>query len=129
MNKIMEIEKSFMKKNIPDFKTGDTVKVSVTIKEGDKTRLQAFEGIIIAKKGMGLKQTFTVRKISYGEGVERIFQTHSPSIESIAVIKKGKVNKARLYYLRKKIGKGTRIQEEMVFDKKEDASLGEESVS
>ena len=124
MSKIKELEKEFMKKSVPDFGIGDTVKVFVKIKEGDKTRLQAFEGIVIAKKGSGMRETFTVRRISYGEGVERVFQLHSPLLDSISVVKKGKVKRAKLYYLRKKIGKGTKIEEA-----REDASLGEKSVS
>ncbi len=122
-SKIRELEKEFAKKNMPDFKAGDTVKVFVKIKEGDKTRLQAFEGIVIARKGSGSRETFTVRRISYGEGAERVFQLHSPSIDSVAIVKKGKVRRSRLYYLRKKIGKRTKIEEEQTLDKKEDAPL------
>lgn len=129
MNKINELELGFMKKDIPDFKVGDTVKVFVKIKEGDKMRLQGFEGTVISKKGSGLKATFAVRRISYGEGVERVFQLHSPLIDSISVLRKGKVKRAKLYYLRKKVGKKTKIEEERVFDKEENASLGEESIS
>lgn len=121
--KIRELEKEFAKKNIPDFKSGDTVKVFVKIKEGDKIRLQAFEGIVIARKGSSLRETFTVRRISYGEGVERIFQLHSPSIDSVVIVKKGVVRRSKLYYLRKKVGKRTKIEEEQSFDKKEDAPL------
>ncbi len=113
MNKISEIEKELMKKDIPDFNVGDTVKVFVKIKEGDKIRLQVFEGIVIARKGAGIRESFTVRRISYGEGVERLFQLHSPLIDSIAVVKKGRVKRAKLYYLRKKIGRETRVEEEM----------------
>jgi len=122
-SKIRELEKEFAKKNMPDFKAGDTVKVFVKIKEGDKTRLQAFEGIVIARKGSGSRETFTVRRISYGEGAERVFQLHSPSIDSVAIVKKGKVRRSRLYYLRKKIAKRTKIEEEQTLDKKEDAPL------
>lgn len=124
MNIIKELEKEFMKKDVPKFNVGDTVKVFVKIKEGDKTRLQAFEGIVIAKRGSSIRETFTVRRISYGEGVERIFQLHSPLLESILVVKRGKVRRAKLYYLRKKIGKGAKIEEA-----REDASLGKKSVS
>ena len=127
-NIIAELEKDLMKKDIPDFKVGDTVKVSVKIKEGDKTRLQAFEGIVIARKGSSIRETFTVRHISYGEGVERVFQLHSPLIDSIETVKKGKVKRAKLYYLRKKIGKSTKIEEKLD-DKKEDVSLGEAGIS
>ncbi|MFC1666607.1 50S ribosomal protein L19 [Candidatus Omnitrophota bacterium] len=129
MKEILEIEAGFMKKDIPSFKVGDTVKVFVKIKEGDKTRLQAFEGIVIAKKGSGVRESFTVRRISYGEGVERVFQLHAPSIDSVVVAKKGKVKRSKLYYLRGKIGKDTKVEEERTFDKKEDASLGKKGVS
>jgi len=112
MKKLSELETDFMKKEKPDFKVGDTVRIFMRIKEADKTRLQAFEGLCIAKRGSGIKETFTVRRISYGEGVERIFQLHSPLIESIKVIKRGKVKRAKLYYLRKKIGKHTKVEEE-----------------
>ena len=130
MDIIRELEKSFMKKEITDFKVGDTVRVAVKIKEGDKTRSQAFEGIVIARKGSGIKETFAVRHISFGEGVERVFQVHSPQIDSIKVIKRGKVKRARLYYLRKRIGKHTSVEEEREVAKSEtDAGLGEKSAS
>ncbi|MEK6732127.1 MAG: 50S ribosomal protein L19 [Candidatus Omnitrophota bacterium] len=130
MDIIREIEKDFMKKEIADFKVGDTIRVAVRIKEGDKTRLQGYEGIVIARKSSGLKETFTVRHISFGEGVERVFQAHSPHIDSIKVIKKGKVKRARLYYLRKRVGKHTSVEEERDVSKKEtDAVVGENSVS
>mgnify|MGYP003394569487 CR=1 FL=1 len=130
MDIIRELEKDFMKKEIPDFKVGDTVKVAVKIKEGDKTRSQAFEGIVIARKGSGIKETFTVRHISFGEGVERVFQVHSPQIDSVKVIKKGKVKRARLYYLRKRIGKHTTVEEEReVVKNQADVVLGKEGVS
>jgi large subunit ribosomal protein L19 len=128
MNKISELENEFMKKEIQDFSVGDTVKVFIKIQEGDKTRLQAFEGICIVRKGSGIRETFTVRRISYGEGVERMFQLHSPSLDSISVEKKGKVKRSKLYYLRKKIGRETKI-EEMQAPEKEDASLGEKGIS
>ena len=130
MNIIRELEKDFMKKEITDFKVGDTVRVAVRIKEGDKTRAQAFEGIVIARKGSGIKETFTVRHISFGEGVERSFQVHSPHIDSIKVVKKGKVKRARLYYLRKRIGKHTTVEEEREVAKdRTNAGVGTESVS
>ena len=130
MNIIRELEKDFMKKEITVFKVGDTVRVAVRIKEGDKTRSQAFEGIVIARKGSGIKETFTVRHISFGEGVERVFHMHSPHIDSIKVVKKGKVNRARLYYLRKRIGKHTTVEEEREVAKNPaDVVLGTESVS
>lgn len=130
MDIIRELEKDFMKKEITDFKVGDTVKVAVKIKEGDKTRSQVFEGIVIARKGSGTKEAFTVRHISFGEGVERVFQMHSPLIDSIKVIKKGKVKRARLYYLRKRIGKHTTVEEEReVVKSQPDAGMGKESIS
>lgn len=130
MDIIREIEKDFMKKEITDFKVGDTVSVAVKIKEGDKTRSQAFEGIVIARKGSGVKETFTVRHISFGEGVERVFQIHSPQIDSVKVVKKGKVNRARLYYLRKRVGKHTSVKEEREPAKNQAVTgMGAESVS
>lgn len=113
MNKIEIVEKAFLKKDMPKFNVGDTVKVYVKIKEEDKTRLQAFEGIVIRIRGTGLKKTFTVRRISYGEGVERTFPVDSPSVERIELAKKGKVKRARIYYLRDKVGKKTRVEEEL----------------
>ena len=110
MNKLSELEAGFMKKNIPSFKVGDTVKVFVKIKEGDKTRLQGFEGIVVARKGADVRESFTVRRISYGEGVERVFQLHSPLIDSISVSKRGKVKRAKLYYIRTAKGKGARLK-------------------
>ena len=129
MNKISELEKEFMKKDVPSFKPGDTLKVFIKIKEGEKTRLQAFEGVCIAKKGSSSRETFTLRRVSYGEGLERVFQLHSPSVDSIEVVKKGRVRRAKLYYLKKKVGKHTKIEEDRGFDKKEDASLGKKGVS
>lgn len=115
MDIIKEIESSQMKKEIPDFKPGDTVRVYSKIQEEGKTRIQAFEGTVIGMKGSGLRRSFTVRRISYGEGVEKTFPIHSPSIDSIKVVKKGKVRRAKLYYLRKKIGKKTKIEGEDIF--------------
>lgn len=112
MDKIKIVESEFMKKQIPGFNIGDVIRVYIKIKEEDKTRTQAFEGIVIARKGSGLRETFTVRRISYGEGVERLFQLHSPLLEKIEVVKFGKVRRAKLYYLRKKIGKDTKVEEE-----------------
>jgi large subunit ribosomal protein L19 len=129
MNKIIELEKDLMRKDIPKFNVGDTLKVFVKIQEGDKTRLQGFEGICIARKGSGMKESFTVRRISYGEGIERVFQLHSPSIDSVEVVKRGKAKRAKLYYLKKKVGRETKIEEEQVSDKKQDASVGEDGVS
>jgi len=99
------------KRELPDFTHGDTVKVWVKIREGDKERLQAYEGVVIARSGGGITESFTVRKISYGEGVERVFPLHSPNIASVEVIKRGKVRRAKLYYLRDRRGKSARIFE------------------
>ena len=96
---------------IPDFAPGDTIVVNVKVTEGERTRVQAYEGVCIARKGGGLHESFTVRKISYGEGVERVFPIHSPMIESIKVVRRGKVRRAKLYYLRARRGKSARIAE------------------
>jgi large subunit ribosomal protein L19 len=104
---------SYLKKDIPQFNVGDTVDVLVRIIEEGKARAQTFEGIVIAKKGAGLRETFTVRKVSYGEGVERVFPLHSPSIEKIALVKKGDVRRAKLYYLKRKVGKATKVEEKI----------------
>jgi large subunit ribosomal protein L19 len=98
-------------KTIPEFQPGDTVQVNVKVKEGERSRVQAYEGVCIARNGGGFDQFFTVRKISYGEGVERVFPLYSPSIDSIKVIRKGKVRRAKLYYLRDRRGKSARIAE------------------
>lgn len=114
MNKFIKlVEASHLRKDIPEFNVGDTVDVLVKIVEEGKTRAQAFEGIVIARKGSSLGETFTVRKVSYGEGVERVFPLHSPSIEKIEVVKKGDVKRAKLYYLKKKIGKETKVEEKI----------------
>ncbi len=101
-------------KTIPDFQPGDTVQVNVKVKEGDRTRVQAYEGVCIARNGGGFQESFTVRKISYGEGVERVFPLYSPIIESIKLVRRGKVRRAKLYYLRDRRGKSARIAERMV---------------
>jgi large subunit ribosomal protein L19 len=110
---IQELENEQIRSDIADFDPGDTVVVQVKVKEGDRERLQAFEGIVIAKRSRGLNSAFTVRKISHGEGVERVFQTHSPSIASVEVKRKGKVRRAKLYYLRGRTGKSARIKEKL----------------
>ena len=113
-NIIQAIEKEQMKgKNIPDFRTGDTVVVKVKVIEGNRRRLQAFEGAVIAKRKRGLNSAFTVRKISHGEGVERVFQTYSPQIDSITIKRRGKVRGAKIYYLRNRSGKKARIKEKV----------------
>jgi large subunit ribosomal protein L19 len=111
MNKIDAIELAQMKKNIPPFKPGDTVKVQVKIVEGDKSRIQAFQGVVIVRQNGGIRESFTVRKISNGVGVERSFPLHSPTVEAIEVITRGQVRRAKLYYLRKLRGKAARIKE------------------
>jgi large subunit ribosomal protein L19 len=114
MSKIIEeFEAAQLKKDIPDFAPGDTVVVRVRVKEGNRERLQAYEGVVIAKKNRGLNSAFTVRKISHGEGVERVFQTHSPSIADIMVKRRGDVRRAKLYYLRERSGKSARIKEKI----------------
>lgn len=111
MDKLKLVEQEFTKKELPPFNVGDTVKVLTKIPEGDKFRLHPFEGVVIAKKGSGVNEGFTVRRVSYGEGIERVFVLHSPTIEKIQVLKRGKVVRAKLYYLREKIGKSaTKIQ-------------------
>jgi large subunit ribosomal protein L19 len=124
MNVIDKIEKDQMEKisaerSLPEFGAGDTLKVDVKIVEGDKERVQAFEGLCIARSGGGLNESFTVRKISYGEGVERIFPIFSPKIAGITVLKRGKVRRAKLYYLRDRRGKSARIVENIQVSKKE----------
>ena len=114
MSKIIEaIEQEQMSKEIPEFSPGDTVVVQVKVKEGTRERLQAFEGIVIAKRNRGLKSSFTVRKMSHGEGVERVFQTYSPTVDSIQVKRRGDVRRAKLYYLRGRTGKAARIKEKI----------------
>jgi large subunit ribosomal protein L19 len=98
-------------KTIPDFRPGDTVVVNVKVKEGERSRVQAYEGVVISRQGGGLNESFTVRKISYGEGVERVFPVHAPLIDSIKVVRRGKVRRAKLYYLRDRRGKSARIAE------------------
>ncbi len=111
---VQAVEAEQMTREIPDFSPGDTVVVQVKVKEGNRERLQAFEGVVIAKRNRGLNSSFTVRKISHGEGVERVFQTYSPAIESIQVKRRGDVRRAKLYYLRGRTGKAARIKEKVV---------------
>lgn len=110
---IRSVEAEYLKKDLPDFKPGDTVKVQVRVIEGDKERLQAFQGVVLQRKGQGLSSTFTVRKISGGIGVERIFPLHSPNIAKITVVRKGMVRRAKLFYLRKLTGKAAKVQEKL----------------
>lgn len=113
MNLIDQIESEQFRSDIPDFSAGDTVIVQVKVREGDRERLQAFEGIVIAKKNRGIGSAFTVRKISHNVGVERVFQTHSKMIDSVEVKRRGKVRQAKLYYLRELSGKKARIKEKL----------------
>jgi len=113
MSNIIEQLETEQLKQIPDFGAGDTVVVQVKVKEGDRERIQAFEGIVIAKRNRGLNSAFTVRKISHGTGVERVFQTHSPIISEIQVKRRGDVRRAKLYYLRDLTGKAARIKEKL----------------
>ncbi|HHX23641.1 MAG: 50S ribosomal protein L19 [Tepidanaerobacteraceae bacterium] len=111
MDLLSFVEQDQIKKDIPDFRPGDTVSVYTKVVEGNRERIQVFEGTVIARKGGGLKETFTVRKISYGVGVERVFPLNSPRIDRIEIVKKGKVRRAKLYYMRKLRGKAARIKE------------------
>lgn len=111
VNTLDEIEGAQLRDDIPDFSPGDTVRVQVRVIEGGRERIQAFEGVVIARKGGGIRETFTVRKISFGVGVERIFPVHAPIIQSIEVLRRGNVRRAKLYYLRDRVGKATRIKE------------------
>jgi large subunit ribosomal protein L19 len=111
MHPFIETQKEWLRKELPPFRSGDTVRVNVRVREGDKERLQAFEGVCIARRGSGVSATFTVRKISNGVGVERIFPVHSPMLAEITVVRRGRVRRAKLYYLRHLVGKATRIRE------------------
>ena len=113
MNLLEKIQRESLKKDLPAFKVGDTVRVHAKIKEGDQERIQVFEGIVLRRKGHGIESSFTVRKISYGVGVERIFPIHSPMIDKIEIASRGKVRRARLYYLRELSGKKARIEGEI----------------
>lgn len=111
MQQIQQIEREMMRLDLPDFQAGDTVKVHVKIREGNKERIQAFQGVVISKRKGGANATFTVRKVSYGIGVERIFPMHSPSIDRVEVVTRGRVRRSKIYYLRKLRGKAARIRE------------------
>lgn len=114
MSKVIDaIEQEQINKDVPEFAPGDTVVVQVKVSEGERERLQAFEGIVIARRNRGLNSSFTVRKISHGEGVERVFQTYSPTVSSIEVKRRGDVRRAKLYYLRDRTGKAARIKEKI----------------
>ena len=111
MNKIDMIEKEQLRSDVPEFHIGDTVRVQVKVVEGNRERLQAFEGIVISRRHGGVRETFTVRRVSYGIGVERTFPLHSPRIDSIQVIRRGKVRRAKLFYLRDRVGKAAKVKE------------------
>ena len=114
MNIIKTLEQEQLRKDLPDFSVGDTVRVFVKVVEGSRERLQAFEGTVIQRNGGGISETFTVRRVSYGVGVERTFPLHSPRIDRIEVVRKGKVRRAKLYYLRDRVGKAAKIKEKQV---------------
>jgi large subunit ribosomal protein L19 len=112
MHPFIETQKEWLRANLPAFRAGDTLRVNVRVKEGDKERLQAFEGVCIARRGKGVSETFTVRKISNGVGVERVFPVHSPMVSDIAIVRRGRVRRAKLFYLRDVVGaKASRIKE------------------
>lgn len=111
MENVTVVEREQMKKKLPEFRPGDTVRVHVQVVEGGRERVQAFEGVVIGRKGGGVRETFTVRRISHGVGVERTFPLHSPRIERVDIVRKGKVRQAKLYYLREKVGREARIKE------------------
>ena len=113
MDAMKHFTEGMIKENKPQFEVGDTVRVSVRIKEGDKERIQAFEGTVIAKKHGGIEETVTVRRVSYGIGVEKVFPVHSPSIDHFEVVRNGKVRRAKLYYLRGRVGKGAKVKEKL----------------
>jgi large subunit ribosomal protein L19 len=111
MNTLQEIERAYLRSDIPDFRAGDTIKVHVKVSEGDKQRIQIFQGVVISRKGDGTRASFTVRKMSGGIGVERVFPLHSPAIDKVEMVRHGRVRRAKLYYLRELRGKAARIDE------------------
>ncbi len=111
MDALKIIAQDSLKENIPSFAIGDTVRVDVKIREGDRERIQAFEGTVIAKRGSGVAETFTVRRVSYGVGVERVFPLHSPNVAAVKVVRRGKVRRSKLYYLRNRVGKASKVKE------------------
>ncbi|MCI6495765.1 MAG: 50S ribosomal protein L19 [Anaeromassilibacillus sp.] len=113
MDALKTIAASSVKSEIPEFSIGDTVKISVNIREGERERIQMFEGTVIARKGSGVAETFTVRRVSYGVGVERVFPVHSPNVKDIQVVRHGKVRRSKLYYLRDRVGKAAKVKEEI----------------
>lgn len=113
MNALKLIAEDSIKKELPEFNIGDTVRVHVNIREGERERIQMFEGTVIARKGSGVAETFTVRRVSYGVGVERIFPIHSPNVQGVDVIRKGRVRRSKLYYLRGRVGKAAKVKEQI----------------
>ena len=113
MDALQIIAKDNIKSEVPQFSIGDTVRVSVNIREGQRERIQMFEGTVIAKKGSGVSETFTVRRVSYGVGIERVFPLHSPNVVDVKVIRSGKVRRAKLYYLRDRVGKAAKVKENL----------------
>ena len=113
MDALKFISADSVKQEIPAFEVGDTVRIGVNIREGDKERVQMFEGTVIARKGSGISETFTVRRVSYGVGIERVFPIHSPNVKEVKVIRRGKVRRAKLYYLRDRVGKAAKVKEQV----------------
>lgn len=113
MSSLQDLVKDQLKSEIPELNVGDTVRVSVRIKEGDRQRTQMFEGTIIARRGGGISESFTVRRISYGVGVERVFPVHSPNVEKVEIVRRGRVRRSRLYYLRGRVGKAAKVKEQL----------------
>ena len=111
MDTLDQVEAAHLRSDLPDFRPGDTVRVHVRVVEGGRERVQAYEGVVIARRGAGLKESFTVRKVSFGVGVERVFPVHAPIIQRVEVVRRGDVRRAKLYYLRERVGKATRIKE------------------
>ena len=112
-NVIDKITEKQMNPNVPEFRVGDTVRVDVKIVEGKRERIQAFEGVVIARKGAGISETFTVRRVAYGVGVERVFPLHSPNVKDVQVVRYGKVRRSKLYYLRDRVGKAAKVKEQI----------------
>ena len=113
MDALKIISADSVKQEIPAFEVGDTVRIGVNIREGDKERVQMFEGTVIARKGSGISETFTVRRVSYGVGIERVYPIHSPNVKEVKVIRRGKVRRAKLYYLRDRVGKAAKVKEQV----------------
>ena len=113
MDALKMIAQDSVKKEIPQFDIGDTVRIAVNIREGERERIQVFEGTVIARKGSGISETFTVRRVSYGVGVERVFRIHSPNVKAVSIVRKGRVRRAKLYYLRDRVGKAAKVKEQL----------------